>query len=76
MHAFRLLAQQKFRPWNGVFLSDEYLSGVEGARDITVALLRIYKCYEVIPLVESAVKDIAGLREVMDLFQDADKKQV
>ncbi len=31
----RLLAQMKFRPWKGVFLSEEYLSDVEAADTIT-----------------------------------------
>ena len=31
----KLLAQMKFRPWNGVFLSDEYLGSVEAATAIT-----------------------------------------
>ena len=55
-------------------MSEQYLGSVEGAREVTVALLRLYKRYGVIPLVESAVKDTAGLREVMDLFHSAEKQ--
>ena len=56
-----------------MFLSSEYLDSVEGAREITVALLKTYKSFGVTPLVESAVKDTGALREVMELFQQADK---
>jgi hypothetical protein len=30
----QLIAQQRFRPWNGVFLSEDYLSGPERAEAI------------------------------------------
>lgn len=41
----RLLAQMRFRPWNGVFLSEQYLSGVPEAEAITWQLLT--KCVTV-----------------------------
>lgn len=43
------------RPWNGVFLSDEYLSSVEAAEAITTKILSVYSDAGVVPLVESAV---------------------
>lgn len=52
----RLLAQMKFRPWNGVFLSDEYLRSVERAEAITRELVGIYRRHGVEPLVETAVR--------------------
>lgn len=70
----RLLAQQKFRPWSGVFLGEEYLSNVDAAKVITVALLKIYKKHGVVPLVESAIKDTAALRDVIQLFKDVEKQ--
>lgn len=44
------------RPWNGVFLSEEYLGSVEAAEGITRQLLGVYAAAGVVPLLESAVK--------------------
>ena len=72
--ACRLLAQQRFRPWNGVFLCDSYLNDLKAAREITIDLLSLYQRNGVVPLVETAVKDSKALQEVMDMFHDADKR--
>jgi len=65
----QLIAQQRFRPWNGVFLSSEYLSGPEGAEAITIELLRIYAHFGVEILVEApgvrVTKDVALLRSLL-----------
>lgn len=42
----KLIAQQKFRPWNGVFLSDGFLSGEAGAREIVLDMIRMYQQYD------------------------------
>lgn len=41
----KLIAQQKFRPWNGVYLSENFLSGEAGARNIVLDMIRIYRQY-------------------------------
>ena len=58
----KLIAQQKFRPWNGVALSDEYLSGPEAAERVTRQLLDVYAKHDVRPLVEAP-----GVRTAKDL---------
>lgn len=68
----KLLAQMKFRPWNGVFLSENYLGSVEAAERITASLLDIYKTRGVIPLVETAIKTEEELKHVITLlYSDA-----
>lgn len=60
----------KFRPWHGVFLSDEYLSSVEEATRITKELLACYRKNEVVPLLETALrskKDVEEAHALMDL---------
>jgi len=52
----RLLAQMRFRPWNGVFLSEEYLESVAAAEAITARVLRLYRAHGVEVLVETAVR--------------------
>eukprot|EP00877_Chromochloris_zofingiensis_P013614 jgi/Chrzof1/8506/Cz03g13180.t1 len=64
----RLLSQMRFRPWNGVYLSEEYLSGVEPAERITKQLLKLYAVNNVVPLVESAVRDEHELAHVNELL--------
>jgi hypothetical protein len=51
-----LLAQMKFRPWNGVFLSDEYLSSVEAAEAISLQVLGLYRAHNVQVLIETAIR--------------------
>ena len=64
----RLLAQMKYRPWHGVFLNDKYIASVEGAREITQQVLRLYSKYNVAPLVESSVSTSAELRQCLDML--------
>lgn len=56
------------RPWNGVFLSEEYLSSVEAAEAITAELLRAYAAAGVVPILESAVKTDDELQRAQALL--------
>ena len=60
----------RYRPWNGVFLSEEYLSGVEAAEGITTSVLKIYGRYGVVPLVESNISSAVELRRCHELLQN------
>ena len=66
----QLIAQQKFRPWNGVHLSADFLKGPEPARDIVVELLKLYRTYNVEVLWEApgirTEKDLALVQSIMD----------
>lgn len=53
MPTAKLIAQQRFRPWKGVYLSDAFLSGPVAARDTVVQILRLYRNHEVELLVEA-----------------------
>ena len=61
----------KFRPWNGVYLSDTYLKSVEQAEAVTAEVLRIYHSHGVVPLIESKVKNEAELRHAVTMLADA-----
>lgn len=65
------LAAMKFRPWGGVFLSNEYLSSVEAADAITRRLVGVYADQGVLPLVETAVEGEADVTRVRQLLQVA-----
>ena len=58
----KLIAQQKFRPWNGVFLSPKFLSGPESAQDVVHEMMRIYNQHSVEVLWEAP-----GIRTENDL---------
>jgi hypothetical protein len=64
----------KFRPWNGVFLSEEYLESVEAAEAITARLLQAYAEHGVAPLVESAVRSEQELERVQQLLGSAQQE--
>ena len=59
----------RFRPWNGVFLNEQYLKDVEGATEVTHELLKLYKDHNVVPLVESAVQGREGFKTIHDLLK-------
>lgn len=67
----QLLAQMRFRPWNGVYLSDHYLDSVEGAEQITHCILQKYYDADVIPLVESQITSVEELRRVEGMLEQA-----
>ena len=55
MPSKQLLAQMKFRPWRGVFLSEEWLESVENAERVTMKQLEIFTRHGVHPLIESGL---------------------
>jgi deoxyribodipyrimidine photolyase len=67
----KLIAQQKFRPWNGVFLSSDFLKGPDQATEIVVQMIRLYQKYNVEILWEApgirTDKDMALVKKLMDL---------
>lgn len=58
----KLIAQQKFRPWNGVFLTEEFLESEEGARGIVLEMMRLYDSYDRKILIEAP-----GVRNEKDM---------
>lgn len=69
----RFLAQMRFRPWAGVFLSEEYLGSVEAAEAATLRVLRVYAQHSVVPLVETEVASEAELERVRSLLAAAQR---
>ena len=49
----QFLARFKFRPWKGVYCSDEFLESVDVANEETIKLLQTYKEYEINPVIET-----------------------
>jgi len=53
----QLIARMKFRPWKGLLLSEEFLSGVEPAEAIVKEMLQIYHDFSVAPIIETAFRN-------------------
>lgn len=69
----KLIAQQKFRPWNGVFLNKEFLSGPENAESIVLETMKLYKQYNAEMLWEApGIRNEKDLQIVMDLISKVD----
>lgn len=64
----QLLARMKFRPWNGVFLSELFLSDVPAAEKIVLQILSIYKSFNIEPLVETAFKTDHDAAHILNLL--------
>jgi deoxyribodipyrimidine photolyase len=68
----KLIAQQKFRPWNGVFLSPEFLEGSESASAIVLQMMKLYAAHGVELLWEApgirTEKDWNVVEMLMDQF--------
>jgi len=63
------LARMKFRPWNGVFLSDSFLGDVDTATSIVRNIADVYREYNVEILVETAMRADKDLMALSDLIQ-------
>lgn len=59
----QLIAQQKFRPWKGVYLSEEFLSGTEYATKLVSGMIELYDRFNVELLIEAP-----GVRSEKDLL--------
>lgn len=69
----KLIAQQKFRPWNGVFLSEEFLSSEDSARGIVLHMMDLYQKYSCEILIEApGVRNVKDFKILQDLVADRD----
>ena len=68
----QLLARFKFRPWNGVFLSEKYLNDINDAISITKSIISIYFKYNIEIVIESAIKNEDELNKMLSLFEETE----
>jgi deoxyribodipyrimidine photolyase len=70
----KLINQQRFRPWNGVFLSQEFLESEQGARGIVLEMMHLYKSKKCELIIEApGVRNEKDLVIVESLLKDQDK---
>ncbi|KAI8465748.1 MAG: hypothetical protein J3K34DRAFT_435957 [Monoraphidium minutum] len=61
----------RFRPWAGVFLSEDYLGSVAGAMAATRTLLAAYAEAGVVPIVETEIRRPQDMELVRELLEAA-----
>ncbi len=49
----QFLARFKYRPWKGVYCSNEFFESVNSAKNLVIKLLKTYKQYEICPIIEN-----------------------
>jgi len=60
----QFLARFKFRPWKGVYCSNNFLESVDFANNIVAELLKTYKEYRICPIIETNISNQDQLRDL------------
>ena len=64
----QFLARFKYRPWKGVYCSNEFLESEEMAHKIIKNLLKTYKQNEICPLIETNITTDKHLKKLSNIF--------
>ena len=64
----QFLARFKYRPWKGVYCSNEFLESVDFANTFVRNLLRIYMQYQILPVIENRVSSEDQLNKLDKLI--------
>ncbi len=65
----QFLARFKYRPWKGVYCSQEFLESVELAEKTVMKLVKVYKKYKILPIVETDVSTENKLNSLHNILQ-------
>lgn len=70
----KLISQQKFRPWNGVFLSDEFLASEQEAKGVVLQMMRLYEQFDCEIIIEApGVRNDKDWNIVESLMKERDQ---
>ena len=64
----QFLARFKYRPWKGVYCSNEFLESEEFAHKIITNLLKTYKQNQICPLIETNISTDAHLKKLTNIL--------
>ena len=64
----QFLARFKFRPWKGVYCSNEFLESVDFANNLVRKLLQTYEKYDISSIVETDVSTEEKLNSLQNLL--------
>ena len=65
----QFIARFKYRPWKGVYCSKEFLESVDSASNIVTKLLKLYKKFDICPLIETDVSNDDKLNSLLTILQ-------
>ena len=65
----QFLSRFRYRPWKGVYCSEEFLQSIDYANDVVVDLLLTYKKYEIFPIVETDLSTSEKLYSLKSILQ-------
>ena len=65
----QFLSRFKYRPWKGVYCSDEFLGSVDIASELVKNLLKIYNKYQICPIIENQVTTEVKLNSLKLILQ-------
>ena len=65
----QFLARFKYRPWKGVYCSKEFLESVDSASYLVTKLLKLYKKFDICPLIETDVSNDDKLNSLLTILQ-------
>ncbi len=66
----QFLARFKYRPWKGVYCSDEFLESLDYARNIVINLLKVYEKYHICPIIETGISSASDLNSLKMILQN------
>ena len=65
----QFLARFKFRPWKGVYCSNDFLGSVDHAKNVVTKLLITYKQCNIFPIIETNISTDDHLKELKKRLQ-------
>ena len=65
----QFIARFKYRPWKGVYCTDEFLESVDAANKLVVELLKVYKLNKITPIIESNISTDDQLKSLGMLLE-------
>ena len=64
----QFLARFKYRPWKGVYCSQEFLDSIEVANNVVRKLFETYKIHKILPIIETNVSTEVQLNSLETYF--------
>ena len=65
----QFLARFKYRPWKVVYCSKEFLESVDSASNLVTKLLKLYKKFDIFPLIETDVSNDDKLNSLLTILE-------
>ena len=65
----QFLARFKYRPWKGVYCSNDFLESVDFANNLVTKLLNIYKQNQIYPIVETNISKLEHLESLINILK-------